>query len=110
MSNNIAKYEDAGKPLLPREQILVIASIDSCLALGIELSEVFERIRSFEADAAKRNLWHSARTDMQNGVPLHIALVKTGFFCSEVEAILLIVQNPEHALKTSIRFLNLVHN
>jgi type II secretory pathway component PulF len=110
MSNNIAKYIRAGKPLSTREQLAVILSIDYCLSSGLPIVEVIERLRSFEANDVKRNLLNNVKTDIQNDVPFHEVMVKTGFFDAEVEDILLAVQNPEQALKASIRFINLVYN
>lgn len=108
--NNIEKYEHAGKQLLTQNQLALLLSIEHCILQGMDIFHIVERIHSFEADMGRRNLWHSAKTDLAKGVPFHKVLVQTGFFNSQIETIFLAVQDPQYAVKASIQLLHLAYN
>lgn len=108
--NNIKKYEHAGKQLLTQNQLALLLSMEQCFLQGMDIFSIVERIHSFEADMGRRNLWHSAKTDLGNGAPFHEVLVQTGFFNSQIETVFLTVQDPQRAVNASIQLLKFAYN
>lgn len=110
MDNNVEKYDNSLGTLLAQDQIALLLSIDSCIESGVCFSLILQRIISYEENSLKRAVWRSAGADLSTGTPIYEILVKTGFFSSQVETILLAVQDPDRALKSAIKYLSITHS
>jgi hypothetical protein len=105
MGNNIAKYDSAlKKPLEVRDQLVIMTIFESNISEGCTFSEITKILMVTESNENIKNLWAEVLRDIDLGSNPIKSLVKTGFFSSDVEKILLTVKCPA-TIETAFRYL-----
>lgn len=92
------------------EQLAVMLTIQACVKTGKPYVEIVRRLRDREVSEARKQAWDQFIAQVEQPTNFGIALADTGLFSPDVENILAVVNEAEHAPATVIEYLRIIVN